>query len=48
MEDMSQEFKDWYEEETGWEVEQAPNHDVTELLWLAWQAGRQHGINISE
>ncbi|WP_312077187.1 hypothetical protein [Leclercia sp.] len=48
MEEMTQEFKDRYEEETGWDIEDAPDHDVTELIWLAWKAGRQHGINISE
>lgn len=40
MERMSQEFREWYEEETGWDIEEAPNHDVTEILWLAWQASR--------
>lgn len=41
MERMSQEFREWYEEETGWDIEEAPNHDVTEILWLAWQASRE-------
>lgn len=30
-------FESWYEDETGWDVSEAPDHDVTELLWMAWE-----------
>ncbi|MHA0960470.1 hypothetical protein [Enterobacter cancerogenus] len=46
MEEMTQEFKDWYEKETGWCVEDAPSHDVTALIWLAWKAGKNAGEDL--
>ncbi|AHF77929.1 Transcription elongation protein [Sodalis praecaptivus] len=33
-------FEEWYRDETGWSVKDAPDHDVTEALWIAWQASR--------
>ncbi|QHQ14554.1 hypothetical protein GMW39_00835 [Pectobacterium parmentieri] len=33
-------FEKWYESETGWEVCDAPDHDVTEVMWRTWQASR--------
>jgi hypothetical protein len=40
VEKMREEFAEWFEECTGWEPVEYPNHKIVAMCWLAWRASR--------
>lgn len=34
-------FEEWFEECTGWEPVEYPNHKIVAMCWLAWKASRE-------
>jgi hypothetical protein len=41
VEKMREEFAEWFEECTGWEPVEYPNHKIVAMCWLAWKASRE-------
>lgn len=40
MDKSMKDFKEWFNDTTGWEVSEYPNRESVTLMWDAWQAGR--------